>query len=413
MTRNAIQKALMAMLVFGGLATASANPTLKLLYQRHRWFDLRDAIRGNEQIVSELYLGAVASAFNDRERAESYLGRAIQREPGSRDAIEAHEMLGYLYARSGRYREATEQFGSILKYKPDRSDVENVRAMYAAFGQHPDQSVELYQTSTIRSEVGRNGIVLPVSIHGKTVRWALDTDLNISLMSESAAHLLGVTVEGPAVRAADTDANTTSARTAVVDELSIGNVKLHSVAFLVVPDAQLPVDEQPAGDRGLVGLPVALALQRIDWKSDGTFEMGRATGETANVDGNLCFDGLSPVVRVKFEHQDLDFILDTGNQAGTELWTRFAEDFAALIKRRGTIGKQTLTGIAGSNERDASVLPEIRLRVGGLETILQPAKVFSKPVGDDFHYGLLGLDVLTQAREVQIDFRSMTLKLLP
>jgi hypothetical protein len=215
------------------------------------------------------------------------------------------------------------------------------------------------------------------------------------------------------VRAADTDANTTSARTAVVDELSIGNVKLHSVAFLVVPDAQLPVDEQPAGDRGLVGLPVALALQRIDWKSDGTFEMGRATGETASVDGNLCFDGFSPVVRVKFEDQDLDFILDTGNQAGTELWPRFAAEFAALIKRRGTIAKQTLTGIAGSNERDASVLPEIRLRVGGLETILQPAKVFSKPVGDDFHYGLLGLDVLTQAREVQIDFRSMTLKLLP
>jgi hypothetical protein len=413
MTRNALQKALMAMLVFGGLATASGNPTLKLLYQRHRWFDLRAAIRGNEQNVSELYLGAVASAFNERERAERYLSGAIQREPDSRDAIEAHEMLGYLYGRSGRYREATEQFDSILKIKPDRSDVGNVRAMYAAFGQHPDQSVEPHQTSTIRTKVGRDGIVLPVSIHGKTVRWALDTDLNISLMSESAAHLLGVTEQGPSMRAADTDANAASARTAVVDELNIGNVKLRSVAFLVVPDAQLPVDEQPAGDRGLVGLPVALALQAIDWKSDGTFEMGRSTRETASVDGNLCFDGFSPVVRVKVEDQDLDFILDTGNQAGTELWTRFAENFAALIKRRGTIGKQTLTGIAGSNERETSVLPEIRLRVGGLETMLQPAKVFSKPVGDDFHYGLLGLDVLTQAREVQIDFRSMTLKLLP
>jgi hypothetical protein len=415
MIRNALQKALMAMLVLGGLATASGNPTLKLLYQRHRWFELRAAIRGDEQNVSELYLGAVASAFNDRERAERFLSRAIQREPDSRDAIEAHEMLGYLYGRSGRYREATEQFDSILKIKPDRSDVGNVRTMYSAFGQHPDQSVEPHQTSTIRTEVGRGGIVLPVCIHGKTVRWAFDTDLNISLMSESAAHLLGVTVEGPFVRAADTDANTTSARTAVVDELNIGNVKLHSVAFLVVPDAQLPVDEQPPGDRGLVGLPVALALQLIDWKSDGTFEMRRSTGETASADGNLCFDGFSPVVRVKFEDEDkdLDFILDTGNQAGTELWTRFAEDFAALIKRWGTIGKRTLTGIAGSNERETSVLPEIRLRVGGLETILQPAKVFSKPVGDDFHHGLLGLDVLTQAREVQIDFRSMTLKLSP
>jgi hypothetical protein len=413
MTRNVLQKALMAMLVFGGLATASGTPTLKLLYQQHRWFDLREAIRGNEQNVAELYLGAVASAFNDRDAAERYLRGAIRRAPDSGDAIEAHEMLGYLYGRSGRYREATEQFDSILKIKPDRSDVGNVRAMYAAFGQHPDQSVEPHRTSTIRTEVGRDGIVLPASIHGKTVRWGLDTDLNISLMSEAAARLLGVTVEGPSVQAADTDANTTAARTAVVDELKIGNVKLHSVAFLVLPDAQLPVDDQPVADRGLVGLPVALALQVIAWKSHGTFEIGRSTSQTASVDGNLCFDGFSPVVRVKFEDQDLDFILDTGNQAGTELWTRFAEDFAALIKRRGALGKQMLTGIAGSNERETSVLPEIRLRVGGLETLLRPAKVFSKPVGDDFHHGLLGLDVLAQAREVQIDFRSMTLKLLP
>lgn len=129
MTRTALRKALMAMLVFGGLATASGNPTLKLLYKRHRWFDLRAAIRDNGQNVSELYWGAVASAFNDRERAERYLSRAIQREPESGDAIEAHEMLGYLYGRSGRYRDATEQFDSILKIKPDRSDVGNVRAM--------------------------------------------------------------------------------------------------------------------------------------------------------------------------------------------------------------------------------------------------------------------------------------------
>jgi tetratricopeptide (TPR) repeat protein len=250
MTRNALQKVLLAMLVFDAWPTASGNLTLKLLYQQHRWFELREAIRGHEQNVPALYLGAVASAFNDRERAEKYLSSAIQRAPDSGDAIEAHELLGYLYARSGRYRNASEQFDAILKIKPERSDVGNVRAMYAAFGQHPDQSVDSHRTSTIRIEVGRDGIVLPVSIHGQTVHWALDTDLNISLMSESAAHLLGVTAEGESVRAADTDANTTSARTAVVDELSIGNIKLHSAAFLVVPDAQLPVDEQPTGDRG-------------------------------------------------------------------------------------------------------------------------------------------------------------------
>jgi hypothetical protein len=202
-------------------------------------------------------------------------------------------------------------------------------------------------------------------------------------------------------------------RTSVVDELTIGHLKLHNVAFVILPDSQLPADDLSPGTRGLVGFPVALAFRAIGWRSDGTFEIGLSTPPSANTAGNLFFDGFSPVVRVSFEGQNLDFILDTGNQAGTELWSRFAEDFAALIARDGTKGRQTLTGIAGSNERETTLLPQIGLLVGGLKTSLRPARIFSKPVGDDLHHGLLGMDVLSQAREVHIDFQSMTLRLLP
>ena len=413
MIRNVFEKLLVAMLVFAVSAATSGKPELRLLYEKHRWFDLREAMKRNEQNVPDLYLGAVASAFNNREDAEKHLRRAIERAPDSKDAIEAHEMLGYMYARSGQYGDVVEQFDAMLRIKPDRPDVKNVRSMYASFSRHPNQSVDKHPVTTSSAEVSKDGIVLPVSIHGKTVHWGLDTDLNVSLMSESEAHFLGVTVEEPLVQAVDTDANVTSVRTAVVDELTLGNVKLHNVAFVVLPDTQLPTDELSPGNRGLVGFPVALAFQAIGWKSNGTFEIGFSARPAANAAGNLFFDGFSPVVRVNFEGQNLDFILDTGNQAGTELWPRFAEEFAAFIKQHGTRGKRTLTGIADSNERETAVLPEIRLRVGGLETSLRSAEVFSKPVGDDFHHGLLGLDVLTQAREGHIDFRSMTLELLP
>jgi len=119
------------------------------------------------------------------------------------------------------------------------------------------------------------------------------------------------------------------------------------------------------------------------------------------------------VTRVHCAGKELDFILDTGNQTGTQLWKRFAEDFAPLLKQSGTRGRQTVTQVGGSHEWETIVLPQIKLRVGGLDTILQPASVFSKPVGDDFHHGLLGMDVLSQAREVRIDFQSMTLQLRP
>lgn len=69
--------------------------------------------------------------------------------------------------------------------------------------------------------------------------------------------------------------------------------------------------------------------------------------------------------------------------------------------------------VGGSNVRETIALPELRFWVGGLNTTLRPAQIFFKPVGDDFHHCLLGLDVLSQAREVRIDLRTMTLQLLP
>ena len=106
-----------------------------------------------------------------------------------------------------------------------------------------------------------------------------------------------------------------------------------------------------------------------------------------------------------------DGILDTGDAAGTQFWERFATDFDALVKERGRKGTVRVTQIGGANDRDTTVLPDVRLTVGRKETVLPQANVFSKPVGDSRFHGLLGMDVLSQATEVTIDFRSMTLML--
>jgi predicted aspartyl protease len=306
-----------------------------------------------------------------------------------------------------------QQLDLIRKIRPGRADVENVRTIYAAFSQHPDQSVARYRPTLLHADVSKAGVVLPVSIHGKTVHWLLDTDFNLPAMSESEARLLGVTVDEVSAQVEDSAGGATKVRTAFVDELAIGDIHLQNVSFLIVPDSQPPMDGLPPGSRGLVGFPIAFALRSIGWKSDGTFEIGFALRRDANSERNLFFDGISPVTRVKSEGKELDFILDTGNVAGTQLWRRFADDFATLMKQRGTKSKQTVTEVSGSNEREITVLPEIQLRVGGLDTMLRPASVFSKPVGDEFHHGLLGMDVFSQAREVRIDFRSMTFELRP
>jgi hypothetical protein len=47
----------------------------------------------------------------------------------------------------------------------------------------------------------------------------------------------------------------------------------------------------------------------------------------------------------------------------------------------------------------------------GKDVTLARANIFSKPVGNDQQHGLLGMDLLNQAAEVTLDFRSMTLTL--
>jgi hypothetical protein len=154
-------------------------------------------------------------------------------------------------------------------------------------------------------------------------------------------------------------------------------------------------------------------LKEISWTSDGTFEIGFNSGANENKQANLWFDGLSPVARVRFQNRDLDFALDTGDGAGTQLWSRFSEDYASLLKEHGTKSTRKVTQMGGSQVRDIVSLPELDLQVGGFDTVLKPAQVFSKPVGDDSRYGLLGMDLLTQARKIEVDFRSMTVELLP
>ncbi len=390
------------------LAEEAAPPALKMLYNQHQWFALRDATKGKATPL--LYQGAVAAAFNQNEEAERYLAEIIKRNPASDDAEEAHEILSKLYARSGRYKDALYQLDELRRVRPNRADVENVRTLFAAWSKYPDQSIPKATPARVRADVRKDGVKLPVVIHGKTAHWLFDTGFNFCMMSESEAKTLGISIDEASSKVSDSAGGTTTMRTAVVDEMAVGSFHLRNVAFLIMPDEQEPMSDWQPGERGIIGLPVALAFQSFSWRSDGIFEIRPETRKQP-AHRNLCLDGLSAIVRVNFEGKPLDFAFDTGDQAGTQLWQRFADDFPALLAERGSKGNQKVDQVGGANDRPTTVLPEVTLQVGGLDTTLRPAQVFSKPAGDEFHHGLLGMDVLSQAREVRVDFGSMKLEL--
>jgi tetratricopeptide (TPR) repeat protein len=402
---------LLAVFLLPALAAAQAGDSLRPLYEQNRFYELRDAIKG--QNTPALYLGAVASAFNDTKQAEEYLNSVIKLEPTSDNAYEAHGQLAYLYARLGRNREVVRQLDQMLAIKPNSLDVQNMRPLFAALSRYPEQSVgKKHETRVSGGTVSKEWLTIPASVHGKAVNWIVDSGENISVISESEAQMLGLTVGNERAQMNDANGGSVRMRTTVVDSLSIGGMEIRNVPFMVIPDSQPPMNDLQPGKRAILGFTFLLALKAISWTSDGTFEIGFPSVPNKDKQANLWFDGLSPVTRVRFQNRDLDFALDTGDGAGTQLWSRFAEDYSSLLKEQGTKSTRKITQMGGSQERKAVSLPELQLQVGGLETVLKPAQVFSKPVGNDSRYGLLGMDLLTQSREVRVDFRSMTFQLL-
>lgn len=402
---------LILFLLIPALAGAQAGDSLRSLYDQNRFYELCDAIKG--QNTPALYLGTVASAFNNTKSAEKYLYRVIRQQPGSDNAFEAYGQLANLYARLGRNREVVQQFDRMIAIKPNSPDVQNARSIFIGFSRYPDQSFgKKHSTKVSGSTVSKEWLTVPISVHGKALNWAVDTGMNISTISESEAQMLGLSIGSEKAQVSDANGGNATVRTVVVDKLSIGKMEIRNVPFMVVPNSQPPYNDLPPGKRGIFGFAFLSTLKAIRWTSDGIFEIGFPSVPNQNTQSNLWFDGLSPITRVRFQDRDLDFALDTGDGAGTQLWSRFSDDYASLLKEQGTKSTRKVTQMGGSQERDIVSLPELQLQVGGFDTVLKPAQVFSKPVGDDSRYGLLGMDLLTQAREVRVDFRSMTIQLL-
>jgi hypothetical protein len=129
---------------------------------------------------------------------------------------------------------------------------------------------------------------------------------------------------------------------------------------------------------------------------------------------NICFDDLSLITEASFEQHALPFVLDTGATT-TDLWPRFARVAGDLIRKSGTRESHTVTGMGGSQKFDATSIPKVILQLGGKSVTLQPARVLEtqQKAENKWFYGNLGIDLLGQAQEVAIDFRTMTLELDP
>jgi len=332
----------------------------------------------------------------------------IKSFPQSDDAIEGHRLLASAYMRQGKYREALAQVTALLALRPGDSDARDDLPVLAALREFPDQETVRRGSTTLRFQDAG----LPISINGVQATYWFDTGADVSVLSESEAKHFGLRVLAVPIKVGGVTGAQADFRVAVADDLSIGSIRLRQVAFLVFSDDQPPFNQSPPGSRGLLGIPVLLALQRFVWGADRKFEIGSKSSIQSAPHADLCFDGHHPVAQMQFENRRLALTLDTG-ATNTDLYPPFAAAFPDLIRTAAKTDSYKTEGVGGAKNMDAATLSSLHFSIGGFLVVLSPAAVLLTHTTETskFFHGNLGIDLLQQVHKTAFDFKAMTLTL--
>jgi len=391
-----------------GSLRAQTLEELKVMFDANQAFALREAVKHGH--APAFYRGAVEDSENRTAAAQKDLEKAIRANPRSEEAFEAHEMIANMNFREGRYHDALHEAKAAHAVKPDSEDLNNELPLFEALAASPDMQLVERRDSHLEmtgDSGGSHG--LQMTIDGKGVTYGFDSGAALSVMGVSDAKMLGLKVQH--VKSNLTEASGKAIPgfdIAVATDLVIAGLHLRNVPFFVLQDTGEPWVHVPVGSRGLIGLPVLLAMQTVRWQHGAWFEFGERVQAKSHAAQNLLFHGATAIVQVSVEGKALTFSLDTG-AADTDLNEGFAKALPDLVEA-GTKEMRAITGLGGSNEYDSVLLGPIALDVGGKIVTLPWPHVFPAHTPGKFD-GNLGNGILKQTKAVTLDFRTMTLEL--
>lgn len=379
-----------------------AKVDVSALVGAHRWFELRQAVAAGG--APPLARGVAELAFNENPAAETDLLAAV-----ATAEREAHSRLFQLYLRQGRYRQAFQQIEARLRAEPNAADALNARTLLAPLAQSPDLMVERRMATTLPLHFLEGNLVMPVEINGHAGAYVFDCGANISVISAGEAARTGLRIFENRGSMVGMTGAAAPVRAAVADTLRIGNVTLRHVAFIVNPDNLPPFNDWPKGNGGILGIQVAMAMGSVAWSRSGAITI--ATGPSDAAPPNLAFDDNWPVTQVRFQGTTLAVTLDTGAQQ-TVLYPPFAAAFPALIQQ-GKPDQHQLSGFSGTAAFASVVLPALTFEMAGRKIELAPAEVLTQTsdAHSRWYAGNFGMDLLTQAAAVRLDFDAMRLSL--
>lgn len=242
-------------------------------------------------------------------------------------------------------------------------------------------------------------LFLPVEINGQAGKYLVDSGSNFSLISESEAKRIGLTIsESRGATMGDASGANVDFRVAVADWLTVGKTRLRHVVFFVMRDDQQPFVNLPQGERGIIGFPVLLAFQTVRWNREGVFETGFARSAGKAGKPNMFFEGQNVFAEGEFRQSKINMFLDIG-ATHTRVLPRFAREFSGFIDEFGKKGSQRVASVGNSVEVDSMTLPELRFKIRGPKVMIGPTTVLLQDTVSDLkrRHVWIGMDLSTHA----------------
>jgi hypothetical protein len=400
-------------------AEAGTKETLDLhsLYLSRHFFALRDQLTLPSNASSDdprigLYHAAVQSAFNQPGESNRIIKGLLERR-NLPFALEMRLLRMELEndLRLADYKGALAAATRILSAPEDRGSktpqayARRMLPLLEALKDTPPQVAEKPGFSRLALGQTRR---IPIEVSGKKRRFALDTGANFSVVMRSEAEKLDLEIRPANLKVSTSTTKEVLADVAVAEEMIIGKMRFQNVVFLVVPDQDLSF---PGGERipGLVGFPVVNAMDEVRFRRDDVLEIPRDPPRRSV--NNLALNGLEPLVRARYNQDDLLCRLDTGAEK-TDFYEPFFRRYRKRIEGNGKQVEVTRGGVGGYQDFNAYRLARFLMTIAGLDISLRRVDILTQPIRPA-HLNYLdcnvGRDALEQFPAYVLNFRDMAL----
>jgi predicted aspartyl protease len=396
------------------LAASLASPLVRAHSQSQSLDDLLDQRRWNElrlaaQETHAVFYRAVAAAVYNESEAEPLFKQVIKDEPASEHAYEAYSWLANIYQKSGRYHSLAVIRQEQWKAFPEKEATSSQKKEDAPFMSLPDQVNGPRMAAAIHHD--GHSLPAPAVINGKRTEFFFDNGADLSCISEQEAKRLGMIFSG-SVGAMETMTNSVGFRMATAKNVTIGKMHFENVSFAVFPDNQPPMSLVSLSHRGIIGLPLMVAIGTFQWNANGTLIIGENSESFLPDRSNLIFDaGDHVVLQAKFQGEKIWTSLDSGAST-TDIYAPFSQEFSGYLKEHGRVGNNEIQGVGGTENYDSIDVPELVLQINNKDLALRPAHVMTKRQDHrDWIFANIGKDLFMQTGGFDLDFGAMQLTL--